>query len=475
MMRYIPIFLAAMAILAVGLWLQADPLRDMSRRDEVAGTRPITSSATKFPGEFLAMPGPEAPNDISGSWPMFRGEAHDGISPDETPLAHEWPAGGPPKRWTVNLGLGYAGAAILNSRVYVLDYDEAKQADTLRCFSLVDGRELWRRGYEIPVDSDHGMSRTVPAVTDRSVVTLGPKLHVMCVETSTGSFRWGLDMVKEYKTTWPKWYAGQCPLVDRDRLILAPAGPDVLMTALELDTGKPVWTTPNPNRWRMTHSSIVPMDFKGYRMYLYCASGGITAVAGEDVADWKVKAGDILWERADWKVPFANVPTPVILGGSHILLSGGYGGGAMLLKLKEEGGKFSTDVVWRFKKSKEFGAEQQTPIFYKGYIYAVLPKDAGTLAEQLVCIDSTGKHVWESGRDSAFGLGPYLIADGLIFVMDEKGLLTMVEATSEGYKPLAKAQVIEDAKEAWTPMAFAGGYLIVRDVTRMVCLDLNKK
>ena len=52
--------------------------------------------------------------------------------------------------WSVNdLGEGYAGAAVANGRVYVLDYDEVREADSLRCFSLDDGKEIWRRWYGV--------------------------------------------------------------------------------------------------------------------------------------------------------------------------------------------------------------------------------------------------------------------------------------------------------------------------------------
>ena len=73
-----------------------------------------------------------------------------------------------------------------------------------------------------------------------------------------------------------------------------------------------------------------------------------------------------------------------------------------------------------------------------------------------------------------FGLGPFMIADKKIFVMDDSGNLTMAQAAPDGFKPLAKAKVL-DGHDSWGPMAIAGGRLIVRDLTRMVCLDLRKK
>ena len=468
--RAIPVVLAAAGLVGAWLWLTAPASLDVAMRVEVEGKGKPKVFDVAFPGQFAA--GPGKPADLPGAWPCFRGPNHDGVSPDATPLAREWPSEGPKVLWSVPMGLGYAGAAVARGRVYVLDYDEAREADALRCLSLADGQEIWRRWYEIPIVSDHGMSRTTPAVGEKHVVTLGPMCHALCVDAETGDFRWGIDLAKDYGTIVPKWYTGQCPLIDGGRAILAPGGKDVLLMAVECDSsGTVAWKTPNPAGWRMTHSSVIPMDFAGRRMYVYCASGGVAAVAAQDGKAWK--AGDVLWQRDDWQVPFANVPSPVVVGDGLVLLSGGYGGGSMLVRLAEDGDRLKSEVVWRLEKSKEFGSEQQTPVFYDGHIFGVLPKEARSLGEQLVCMDTAGKHAWTSGRTGRFGLGPYLVADGLLFIMDDSGLLTMAEASAGGYKPLAKAQVIK-GHEAWAPMALAGGRLIVRDIKQMVCLDVAK-
>ena len=468
--RAIPVLLAVAGAAALALWLTWDPALRLKERAETPSRAAALQSEAKFPGEFAAGDGKPAP-DLGGSWPCFRGENHDAIAADDTSLARQWGPGGPKVLWSAPMGIGYAAPAVLNGRVYVLDYDEAKQSDTLRCLSLADGKEIWRRGYQIPIDPDHGVSRTVPAVTEKHVVTFGPKCHVMCVDAVTGDFRWGIDLVKQYRSVWPKWYASQNPLIDGDRVILAPAGKEVLILAVDCQSGKVLWKTPNKRGWKMTHSSVIPMEFKGKRMYVYCASGGVAAVAAEDYGD--VKAGDVLWERTDWQVPFANIPSPVIIGNGHVLLSGGYGGGAMMIRLKEDGGKFTSETVWRLTKSKEFGSEQQTPVFYRGRIYGVLPKEAASVAEQLVCLDIEGKHVWTSGPAARFGLGPYMIADGLILAMNDDGLLVIAEASPDAYKPLAKAKVLK-GHETWAPMALVGGRLLVRDLKQMICLDVKK-
>jgi outer membrane protein assembly factor BamB len=153
------------------------------------------------------------------------------------------------------------------------------------------------------------------------------------------------------------------------------------------------------------------------------------------------------------------------VGDGRIFLSGGYNAGSMLLAIKKDGGKLKAEPVFRLPP-KVFGAAQQTPVFYGGLLYGVRPDG------ELTCLDLGGKAVWSSGPEHRFGLGPLLIAGGLIYVLNDSGLLVAVEATPEGYKPLARAQVLT-GHDAWGPMAFVGGRLIARDLTRMVCLDVS--
>lgn len=396
--------------------------------------------------------------DLPGAWPGFRGANRDAVATDDAPLAETWAAGEPLPLWSLEVGEGYAGAAVLDGRVYLMDYDQEAKADALRCLSLADGKELWKFSYPLAVKRNHGMSRTVPAVTNQFVVSLGPKCHVSCLDAVTGKFQWGIDLVREYDSTVPAWYAGQCPLIDGDRVILAPSGSS-LMIAVELATGKVIWKTPNPRDWKMTHVSITPMEIAGRKTYVYCGHRGVAGIAADD--------GTLLWETPDWKISLATVCTPVPVPGDRIFLSGGYNAGTMMLGITGKDGKFTATPEFRLDAGV-FGATQQTPIFHDGSIYGVRPNG------ELVCLDLKGQVQWASGMDHRFGLGPFIVADGKILVMDDSGGLTMAQASPDGYIPLGKAQVL-DGHDSWGPMAIAGGRLIVRDLTRMVCLDLRKK
>lgn len=458
--KIIPIIIAIAAIISLVLWLRVKPIEQLAERvpgtDNVVGEEKSTQvEGDVFAGVLAKSDG--VPANIPGSWPQFRGKNFNAISDENISLAKKWGEGEPKILWGIDVGEGYAGAAIFDGRVYLLDYDAEVQADVMRCLSLADGREIWRYSYPVSVKRNHGMSRTVPVVNEKYVISLGPMCHVLCLDSMTGEFIWAIDMVKDYSTVVPEWYAGQCPFIDGDLVILSP-GSDALMIAVDSATGEVVWETPNPNDWKMTHSSIVPMEFAGKRMYVCCLSGGVIGVSADD--------GTLLWETTDWKISIANVPTPVIVGDGRIFLSGGYNSGSMMLQLKE----YSEIVPEQLfaLTARTFGSDQQTPIFYKGHIYGVRPD------KQFVCMTLDGEILWNSSPAFRFGLGSYMIADDMIYAVNDSGLLSLIEATTKGFNLLSQAQVLT-GHDSWGPMAMVKGRLIVRDLTRMVCLDVTDK
>ncbi|TAN35993.1 MAG: polyvinylalcohol dehydrogenase [Verrucomicrobia bacterium] len=452
------LLLLATGVLVDILWSARTPTRAIQERqpgmDRPAQSGGQADEAMAFTrGKWV--PGTGVAANSSGAWPNFRGPNHDNIVTDPTPLARHWGTQGPAKLWSLDLGEGFAGAAVLNGRVYIIDYDQAHQADALRCLSLADGQEIWRFTYPVKIKRFHGMSRTIPAVTDKYTVSIGPKCHVVCVDTSTGKFIWGLDLVKEFDAEVPQWYAGQCPLVDGDRLILATGG-DALMVAVELATGKVIWKAPNPRDWKMTHSSIAPMELAGQRMYAYCGSGGVAGVAASD--------GKLLWDTDAWTISIATIPQPLPVGDGKIFLSGGYNAGSLMLQLKHVENKIVAEPLFRLKPT-EFGATQHTPILHDGHIYGVRPDG------QLTCLDLNGKVRWASGGGAKFGMGSFIMAQGLMFLLNDDGWLTLAEVNSVGYRQLAKARVLP-GQDAWAPLALVEGRLLARDMTQMVCLDV---
>ncbi|MHC4214705.1 MAG: outer membrane protein assembly factor BamB family protein [Planctomycetota bacterium] len=461
MTKIVPTILAIAGLVLLYFWLAGESAMNFQLRlpDPNDSKRIVDSDEpNEIIGRLVTFDGNAA--DLPGAWPRFRGANLDGISSEDVELARTWPAEGPPVLWSVEAGEGYAGAAILNGRVYILDYDQENRRDVVRCMSLEDGRDIWRYSYPVKLKRWHGMSRTVPTVTQKYVVTMGPKCHVTCLDSETGEFKWMINLVKEFGAAVPEWYTGQCPLIEDDKVILAPGG-KALMMAVDCNSGQIIWQTPNPNDWKMTHSSILPIRLNDKRMYVYCASDGVVGISADD--------GEILWEKTDWKIQIANVPTPVQVSDGLVFFSGGYNAGCMMLELTESNDQINFKEVFRLGP-EVFGAEQQTPIYYQGHIYGIRPPPDS----QLVCLDTEGKILWTSTRSNRFRLGPYMIANGLIYAMNDSAELTLAEATPSGYVQLDRAKLMK-GRESWGPMAIASGRLIVRDLTTILCLDVTER
>ncbi|GAB1450058.1 PQQ-binding-like beta-propeller repeat protein [Draconibacterium sp.] len=458
--------LGAIALILLVWWVRTDPTADYLVSMPGADNRGKGLAAQEvIIGEHFEQFTTDY-TEMSESWPRFRGADFDNIS--KSPVKLKEKIGTPKIVWSVELGEGHSGAAIYKGLAYVLDYNEEKRSDMLRCFSLADGKEMWTRGYSLNVKRNHGMSRTIPAITEDYILTMGPMCHVMCLDRKDGNLRWGLDVAKDYESEIPLWYTGQCPLIDDNNAIIATGG-KALMIAVNCETGEKIWETPNPNAWKMSHSSVLPYTFGGRKMYVYSAIGGMLAVAA-DGAD----AGKVLWETPAWNHSVV-APSPVCMSDGKIFMTAGYGAGSMMLQLKENGGKFTIEVLYEYAPKDGLASEQQTPILWQGYLFGIMPKDGGTMRNQLICVNpsDTKQPIWKSGQENRFGLGPYFIADNKLFILNDNATLTIARPSTSKYIQIDQVNIIEDGHDAWAPFALANGYLLMRDSKKMVCIDLN--
>jgi outer membrane protein assembly factor BamB len=155
------------------------------------------------------------------------------------------------------------------------------------------------------------------------------------------------------------------------------------------------------------------------------------------------------------------------VGDGRLFLSGGYNAGALLLQLVEKDGKITAQTIRRYDP-QVFGSTQHTPIFHANHIFGIRPDG------KFVCLNLESGVVWTSEPGSNFGLGPYLRAADVIFVLSERGSLALVEATPAGFNRLATAEIFK-GHEAWGPMALVDGRLLLRDYSRLFCLDVAAK
>jgi len=128
------------------MWFRVTPDQPFTQRlapaqDKLAQN--LSLQKINIKGTFTQFSGVPSTNQVL--WPTFRGGSYDNVVHQSAALTSNLSSSDLPIRWSAQLGEGYAGAAIAHGRVYVLDYDKEKKSDSLRCFSLNTGEEIWRR------------------------------------------------------------------------------------------------------------------------------------------------------------------------------------------------------------------------------------------------------------------------------------------------------------------------------------------
>jgi len=364
-----PTLVGVLGVVALCLWARSyfSPV-DVKPRDlglTLSHPTKVASAAGSSSAVSIPLPAnsgsSQAVPNLPGDWSCFRGPGRDNIGPPGSTIASSIEDVHPV--WQVGVGEGYASPCIKDGRVFLLDHDSSTEQDVLRCFALGTGTELWRTGYTAVVKRNHGISRTIPATDGKAVVALGPKCMLLCADVLTGKPKWQIDLVEKFGVTVPEWYAGQCPLIDGDKVIVATGG-NSLFVAFNLETGKVVWQTPNPKGWAMTHCSIAPTAVGGDKSYVCCFNAGVAGISALN--------GKLLWETDKWTVNTATVPTPVPVGDGRIFLSGGYNAGALMIRVSKASPLWAVKEEFRLGP-EVFGSDQQTPILFQNRLYGVRP------------------------------------------------------------------------------------------------------
>ena len=241
-------------------------------------------------------------------------------------------------------------------------------------------------------------------------------------------------------------------------VIVAPWGKKAALVAYAKTSGEVIWTTPNADGIDQDYQSPVPMELAGRQTIVASGKGGYTL--GVDA-----RTGRPLWKYDEYTCRI-HIPSPTILGGGRILLTGGYGAGGTVFQVERRGNRYVTRTLWQ---NKSMGSKIPQALVHDGYLYGNSSDTGGGLR----CITLDGEVKWETGGRPGFDVGYLLLADGLIFIVNGgNGELVMAEATPEGYRELGRAPILA-GKQVWGPLAYSDGKLVLRDQSALVCVDLK--
>lgn len=390
-------------------------------------------------------------------WPQFAGPGRNAIV-ESCGIVRNWPEKGPPVLWQTPLGEGFAGPAVKDGRVYLLDRPDAEH-DALLCFDLKTGKRLWKQSYAAPgrLPGYQG-SRAVPTVDEKYVYTVGTFGHVRCSDRMTGEEVWTMHLYKQFGGELPKWGTSQSPLRYKDWLILAPCGTEAGLIAVQSDTGKLVWKTEPIGQ--LHHVSPAVFRLGGRDQLLFITTEG---VYGFDAA-----TGKTLWRYRGF-IAKRFIPSPIAIDENRVFITAGYNAGSRMLKVEQRNGQFAVSELWRID---EFGAQIHQPLLYQGHLY--LNCNTNERNDGLACFDLKGDVLWNTKLRPHFDRGGLILADGLLHIVDgRRGTLHLASIDPTGYHEIARCERLNTQK-AWAPPALSDGLLLIRDQKTMKCLDLRQ-
>ena len=372
------------------------------------------------------------------------------------------------------MGAGYGGPVVKDGKVYLLDRED-KVKEILRSFDLRTGKELWRLEYRVSGSVSYPGSRGVPTIDGDFVYSCGHDGDLYCVNRNTHQPLWNKNLVKDFGgTRLPVWAITQCPLVYGDLLIVSYSqNPHAGLVAFHKLSGEIVWKTEpfanetyaSPTVVKIAGEDHIVMVFSSTNTFMH---KGAPKSKGS-IIGFRPQTGEILWEYKNWENMIQVAPA-VDAGEGRILVVGGYELGTAMIKVEKT--PMAGFIVKELFRHNEFGDHTKPPVICNGHFYAQF--STNTKRDGLICMDMDGKVLWKTGREPLFDKGSMILADGLILATDGRSTLYLVQPDPSGFKPLASAALLTAGSQNWAPMALADGRLILRDQSRMICIQVAK-
>ncbi len=407
----------------------------------------------------------------AADWPQWRGPGRDGISAEKGLLA-SWPKAGPELAWTYEAaGNGYGGPAVVGGTVYVMG---ARQ-DT-ECLIALDqaGKERWATPlgpvFDFKTNAWSRGPNGTPTVDGDRIYALGSQGDLVCASASDGAPVWRKDLPRELGAEVNPvgggpdkmgWGFSWSPLVDGDKLICTPGGPQGLLAALDKKTGAVLWRSKEATD-QATYSSPVVADVGGVRQYVQMTQDGVVGVSAAD--------GQVLWTyKRDNPYPDVVCPTPVVQG-DKVYVTAGWGGGCDLLQLAPDGKKFKVTAVY---SEKEIGNRQGCVVLVGKHVYGYHEERAWECQEF-----ATGTVKWASKRN-ALKAGAVIYADGHLYCLAENGVVGLLRATPEKHEEVSRFSLPKQSATrkvrggVWTPPVLSDGRLYLRDQELVFCYKIK--
>lgn len=405
-----------------------------------------------------------------GNWNQYLGPTRNATASGPE-ILRSWDEGIPNELWSFPLGEGYGGASIFEDEVFILDRIKG-QSDVLRCIDLNSGEEKWSYKYEAEGELPFPGSRGVPTVDNKHIWSVGPHGDFYCFDKKTHQPLWHHDLLEEFDRILSTWGVSQSPIIFEDLVIVAPHGNGAGVAAFDKLSGQLVWKTralSGPNY----HVSPTLANFGGVdQVIMISPYDRKDSTRLHEVVSFEASNGRELWTYDGLK-SFSTITPATIIDETMLFLTdnsydGSYDPVSIMINVTRNGKDF---VVEELFLTEEAGSKMHPPVLFENHLYL---NHTGN-PNQMMCLNMEGELVWQKDEAPGFEQGALiLINDRIINQNGKNGDIHLIEPTPVGYKELGKASYFSAKKsQAWAPLAFSQGKLIIRDLEKMVCVDLQ--
>ena len=401
------------------------------------------------------------------NWAGFRGNNHDGCS-DATDL---------PLTWSENLNIcwktpihdrGWSSPVVLGDQIWLTTATANGHELFAVCVDLQTGNLL----HDIKIFKNenpqhiHGLNSyatPTPVIEkDRVYVHFG-SFGTACLNTTDGTVIWKRRDLNCEHMQGP----ASSPILYKNLLILHLEGTDVqFITALNKQTGETVWTSYRP---RELYQDVEPVYRKAYTTPIIITVNGKDQMISNGAQ--LCSAFDPNTGKEIWRVVYgydSTISMPMHWNDLvYVNIGLRYEGAKRLVELwavrpDGNGDVTTSHVMWKAKKNVP---GISSPLVKDGLIYMV--EDKGMVA----CLDAaSGKVIWQKKLRGDYNASP-IYGNERVYFFDRKGKTTVMQAGRE-------CEVLAENNldgEFWASPAVAGKSLILRTDSHLYRVEKNSE
>jgi len=385
------------------------------------------------------------------SWPEHHGPGRMNISPEKN-LLRKWPEGGPRKLWTYSqCGKGYAGVTIAEGMIFTAgDFGRDQKLLALD----MDGNLLWeaRNG-----DAWRGASpgcRSTPTFSEGALYHLNPAGSLTAYEAKSGKPLWVVNLKSRFDARYGIWALSENVIVDGGKVLCMPGGPKGRVVALDKKTGKTLWANTEIEDYAAYCSGIV-VTHGGVRQLITMTQRSVVGV--------DVETGALVWSAPFVPRSPQNALTPVYRDG-YVFVACGHSSDGTLMKI-DQASQSASIVWWR----SDLDDCHSGALLVDGRLYGTSCRLGG---QSFYCVDYlTGKTI---KSDSTLGKVGITCADGMIYALNHRGTMLLIEANDDGFDVVSRFELKQRPTNTYLAHpVVCGGRLYIRGDSDLFVHDIS--